>query len=153
MILNLAFWFGLRMLFAQEREVAACSLALDLPVLASVNLLSLLLAAAAGVVLYPTGIVQPWLTPATGRPRRRPRRTRGDPEGRLERRRDLPAPMATTVCRVMPIRLAKSLTVLVRAVLPTRSAIRRHRDQRGKQALTFRSRRRPFRAMADAGRA
>ena len=51
-ILNLAIWFGLHVLFADVREVIAGPLALDLPVLASVNLPSLLLAAAAAVAAF-----------------------------------------------------------------------------------------------------
>jgi len=79
-ILNLAIWFGLHVLFRDVREVEAGPLALDLPSLASVNLPSLLLAAAAavaafrfkvgviplllgcaaaGVALYLAGVVQP----------------------------------------------------------------------------------------------
>ncbi len=51
-ILNLAIWFGLHVLFAEVREVAAGPLALDLPALASVNLPSLLLAAAAAIAAF-----------------------------------------------------------------------------------------------------
>ena len=78
-ILNLAIWFGLHVLFRDVREVEAGPLALDLPVLTSVNGASLVLAlaaavaafrfkvgvipllagcAAAGVVLYMAGVVQ-----------------------------------------------------------------------------------------------
>jgi len=78
-VLNLAIWFSLHVLFRDVREVEAGPLALDLPTLASVNWASLLLAlaaavaafrfkvgvipllagcAATGVVLYTAGIVQ-----------------------------------------------------------------------------------------------
>lgn len=79
-ILNLAIWFGLHVLFRDVREVTAGPLALDLPALGSVNWASLALAAiagvaafrfkvgviplltgcaAAGVVLYLVGVVRP----------------------------------------------------------------------------------------------
>ncbi len=51
-ILNLAVWFGLHVLFREVGEVAAGPLALDLPNLASVNLPSLALAAAAAVAAF-----------------------------------------------------------------------------------------------------
>jgi chromate transporter len=51
-ILNLAVWFGLHVLFRDVRELDAGPLALDLPVLASVNLPSLLLAAAAAIAAF-----------------------------------------------------------------------------------------------------
>jgi chromate transporter len=78
-ILNLAIWFSLHVLFADVAEVTAGPLSLDLPRLASVNLPSLFLAlaaavaafrfkigviplllgcAAAGVVLYLAGVVR-----------------------------------------------------------------------------------------------
>ena len=78
-ILNLAIWFSLHVLFADVVEVTAGPLSLDLPRLASVNLPSVLLAlaaavaafrfkvgviplllgcAAVGVLLYASGIVQ-----------------------------------------------------------------------------------------------
>lgn len=51
-ILNLALWFGLHVLFAQVATVQAGPLRLDLPVLASVNLASLLLTLVAAVAAF-----------------------------------------------------------------------------------------------------
>jgi chromate transporter len=51
-ILNLAIWFSLHVLFAQVREARIGPLALDLPVLSSLNLASLALAAAAAVAAF-----------------------------------------------------------------------------------------------------
>jgi chromate transporter len=51
-ILNLAIWFSLHVLFAQVREARLGPLALDLPVLSSLNLGSLALAAAAAVAAF-----------------------------------------------------------------------------------------------------
>ena len=46
-VLNLAVWFALHVLFAEVREVPVLGLTLDVPVLASVNLASLVLTLAA----------------------------------------------------------------------------------------------------------
>jgi chromate transporter len=51
-ILNLALWFGLRVLFADKREVRFGILALDMPVLGSLDLLALALAALAAVCVF-----------------------------------------------------------------------------------------------------
>lgn len=51
-ILNLALWFGLRVLFADVREVRFGTLALDMPVLGSLDLLALALAALAAVCVF-----------------------------------------------------------------------------------------------------
>ncbi|MCR5875026.1 chromate efflux transporter [Phenylobacterium sp. J426] len=51
-ILNLALWFGLHVLFREVRTVVAGPLALDTPVLASANISSLLLAALAAVAAF-----------------------------------------------------------------------------------------------------
>jgi chromate transporter len=51
-ILNLALWFGLHVLFRDVAELAAGPLRLDLPALASVNWASLLLALAAAVAAF-----------------------------------------------------------------------------------------------------
>ncbi|HEY8571907.1 chromate efflux transporter [Phenylobacterium sp.] len=51
-ILNLALWFGLHVLFADVREVRAGPLALDIPVLTSVNWASLLLTLVAAIAAF-----------------------------------------------------------------------------------------------------
>jgi chromate transporter len=51
-ILNLAIWFALHVLFRDVREIAAGPLALDIPVLASANWPSLLLAAVAALAAF-----------------------------------------------------------------------------------------------------
>ncbi len=51
-ILNLALWFGLHVLFADVRTFEAGLLSLDLPVLTSVNWASLLLASAAAIAAF-----------------------------------------------------------------------------------------------------
>jgi chromate transporter len=51
-ILNLAIWFGLHVLFQDVREVAAWGLHLDVPVLSSVNFASLLLTLAAAIAIF-----------------------------------------------------------------------------------------------------
>jgi len=51
-ILNLALWFGLHVLFREVREVSAGPISLDLPALASVNWVSLALTAAAAVAAF-----------------------------------------------------------------------------------------------------
>ena len=51
-ILNLAVWFGLHVVFADVREVAAGPITLDVPILASVNGASLLLSLAAAVAAF-----------------------------------------------------------------------------------------------------
>jgi chromate transporter len=51
-IANLALWFGLRVLFAELRPVAAGPLALELPLLASLDARALLLAALAALCLF-----------------------------------------------------------------------------------------------------
>jgi chromate transporter len=58
-ILNLAVWFGLHVLFAQVREARFGPLALDLPVLSTVNLVALGLTAAAAVAAFRfrTGVI------------------------------------------------------------------------------------------------
>ncbi|MET0294525.1 MAG: chromate efflux transporter [Phenylobacterium sp.] len=51
-ILNLAVWFGLHVLFGEVRTVSAAGLALDVPVAASANLPSLLLAGIAALAAF-----------------------------------------------------------------------------------------------------
>ncbi len=51
-ILNLAVWFSLHVLFAQVREVRVLGLPLDIPVVSSVNLASLVLTLAAAVAVF-----------------------------------------------------------------------------------------------------
>lgn len=51
-ILNLALWFALHVLFAEVREIGGDWLALQVPVLGSLNLASLLLTAAAAVAAF-----------------------------------------------------------------------------------------------------
>jgi chromate transporter len=51
-ILNLAVWFALHVLFGEVREVRALGLALDVPVLASVNGASLVLTLAALLAVF-----------------------------------------------------------------------------------------------------
>ena len=51
-ILNLAVWFGLHVLFAEVRTLSAGPLSLDVPALASVNLPSLILSLAAAVAAF-----------------------------------------------------------------------------------------------------
>jgi len=51
-ILNLALWFGLRVLFAEVREVRLGILALDVPVPASLDVLALALAALAALCVF-----------------------------------------------------------------------------------------------------
>jgi len=51
-IANLALWFGLHVLFAQTTPLRAGPLAVDVPVLASLDVAALLLAAVAAVALF-----------------------------------------------------------------------------------------------------
>jgi chromate transporter len=51
-ILNLAIWFGLHVLFAEVTELRGYGVTIDMPVLATVNLASLTLMAAAIVALF-----------------------------------------------------------------------------------------------------
>lgn len=51
-ILNLAIWFGLHVIFGQVREVSGWRLSLDLPVLGTVNWASLALTLAAAVAIF-----------------------------------------------------------------------------------------------------
>lgn len=51
-ILNLAIWFGLHVLFGEVRETAGWGLSVDLPVLATVNWASLALTVAAAVAIF-----------------------------------------------------------------------------------------------------
>ena len=52
MVLNLAVWFALHVLFAEVREVPVLGLTLDVPVLASVNVASLVLTLAALLAVF-----------------------------------------------------------------------------------------------------
>jgi chromate transporter len=51
-VLNLAVWFALHVLFAEVREVAVLGLTLDVPILASVNVASLVLTLAALLAVF-----------------------------------------------------------------------------------------------------
>jgi len=51
-VLNLAIWFALHVLFAEVREVQALGLTLDVPVPASINLASLVLTLGALVAIF-----------------------------------------------------------------------------------------------------
>jgi chromate transporter len=51
-ILNLAIWFGLHVIFADVREVAGWGLRLDVPVLSTINWASLVLTAAAALAIF-----------------------------------------------------------------------------------------------------
>ncbi|MGY6587799.1 MAG: chromate efflux transporter [Wenzhouxiangella sp.] len=51
-IANLAVWFGLRLLFADQQTVTAPGIELDMPVLATIDLLALGLTAVAAVLLF-----------------------------------------------------------------------------------------------------
>jgi chromate transporter len=51
-ILNLAIWFGLHVLFRDVREVSGWGLSLDVPVVATVNWASLILTLAAAVAIF-----------------------------------------------------------------------------------------------------
>lgn len=52
MILNLALWFALHVLFRQMPEVRPFGISLDLPVLSSVNLASAVLTLAAAIAAF-----------------------------------------------------------------------------------------------------
>jgi chromate transporter len=51
-VLNLAVWFALHVLFAEVREVEVLGLTLDVPMLASVNLAAVLLTLGALVAMF-----------------------------------------------------------------------------------------------------
>lgn len=51
-ILNLAIWFGLHVLFGQVREVRVLGLALEAPVLSSLNVAALVLTLAAAIAVF-----------------------------------------------------------------------------------------------------
>ncbi len=52
MILNLAVWFGLQVLFAELRTVRLLGATVDLPVLGSANIAAVALAAACAVAVF-----------------------------------------------------------------------------------------------------
>jgi chromate transporter len=60
-IANLAVWFGLHVLFREQREVAGGLLALELPRLASADLAACAIAAAAGLAVFRFHVGVAWL--------------------------------------------------------------------------------------------
>lgn len=59
-ILNLSIWFALHVLFAEVRQIRAYGMELDVPVLSTVNVASLLLTLAAMIAVfrYKVGMIQ-----------------------------------------------------------------------------------------------
>lgn len=60
-ILNLAFWFGLHVLFAEVREVHASPLTIDVPILSSIDWPALALTAASMVALFRLRVGPLWV--------------------------------------------------------------------------------------------